>query len=327
MNILALVPDLKAPSCRFRVLQFVGPLAAEGVKLEVRELSRCKLRRWRLLRSSSRFDAVFLHRKLLNNLDYRVLKKHARRLIYDFDDALIYRDSNATEQSSRVREKKFRRLVSGADLVIAGNNYLSDLARPWCREIAVLPTVVDLADYPAEASAGSGKVIGWMGSKSNFIYLDLLRPALEELSRADPEIEFSVVSNGTPDLPSVPTKRKSWSREEEVADLLGFDVGVMPLLDDPWTRGKCALKIIQYFAAFLPVVCSPVGANLEVVEEGVNGCFAREEKEWWEGLKLLLGSAGVREEMGRAGRKLVEEKYSLAVAVPQILSLLRKTVD
>ncbi len=326
MNILALVPDLKEPSCRFRVLQYVEPLAAEGINFEVMELSRCKLRRWSLLRSAGGYDAVFLHRKLLNSVDYRVLKKHARRLIYDFDDALIYRDSNAPEQSSRTRQKKFKRLVSGADLVIAGSNYLSDLARPWRREIAVLPTVVDLADYPTEPAAGSGKVIGWMGTKSNFIYLDLLRPALGELSRADPEIEFSVVSNGTPDLPGVRFGEKPWSREEEVSDLLSFDVGVMPLLDDPWTRGKCALKIIQYFAAFLPVVCSPVGANLEVVEEGVSGCFARDEKGWREGLKLLLGSAGVREEMGRAGRKLVEEKYSLVVAVPRLVKLLKETV-
>ncbi|GAH89706.1 unnamed protein product, partial [marine sediment metagenome] len=154
-----------------------------------------------------------------------------------------------------------------------------------------------------------------------------VRNALEALVRDHPEVTFKVVSNKTPDLPEIPVVSKQWSRADEVSDLIGFDIGIMPIFADPWAEGKCALKILQYFAAFLPVVCSPVGANREVVEDGVTGYFARSPQEWHRRLEELLGSAEKREEMGRAGRKLVEEQYSLSVMAPQLARVLREAIE
>lgn len=326
MNILVLVPDLEAPSCRFRVLQYVKPLLAEGIRLRLLELNRDKIRRRRALESAADFDGVFLHRKLLNRFDYRILRRRARKLIYDFDDAVIFRDSNAARPNSRMRRKKFQRLVTGADLVIAGNEYLSELAGRWTRRPRIIPTVVDLTPFPAEPAPGPGTVIGWMGTKSNFIYLNRILPALRSLSRRNKDIKFKVVSDGVPDLPGIPLIVKRWSLQDEVLDLVSFDLGIMPLISDPWARGKCALKIIQYFAAFLPVVSSPVGSNLSLVKEGINGCFARSPGEWESKIEELLASRQKREEMGQAGRRLVEEEYSLSVMVPRMVEALRQAV-
>lgn len=266
------------------------------------------------------FDAVFLHRRLLNGLDYTLLRKNARRLIYDFDDAVMFRDSNASRLYSRRREDRFRRTAGGSDLVLAGNDYLAGLAAPFSREVVTLPTVIDLSSYPSSPARERGEVIGWMGSRSNFIYLDLLRGVLPALRKARPGYQLRVVSDGDYSPPGVTNKR--WTLSGEVDDLLGFSLGIMPLKDDLWSRGKCAFKIIQYFAAFLPVVCSPVGTSREVVEEGVSGYFARTEREWVDRLTELLSSPEKRDRMGRAGRRLVEEKYSLSGMVPKMAEIL-----
>lgn len=327
MDILILVPDKNTPSCRFRVLQYLDPLEEFGIALEVVELSRQKKERRKMLESAGRFDAVILHRKLLNRFDYARLRHAARRLIYDFDDAVMFRDSNAPRLESGMRRRKFQRQVTGADLVITGNSYLARWASAYNRKVTVIPSVVDLAPFPGEPVPGSGKTIGWMGTGSNFVYLSMVRPALELLIRDHPEVTFRVVSDETPDLPGLPVVSKRWSRAEEVSDLTGFEIGIMPLLSDPWTKGKCALKILQYGAAFLPVVCSPVGANLEVVEEGVNGYFAGSPAEWKERLEELLGSPEKREEMGRAARKIVEERYSLTVMAPRLARVLKEAIE
>jgi len=326
MNILALVPDLEAPSCRFRVLQYVKPLLAAGIRLQAMELARDKASRRRALEAASEFDAVLLHRKLLNRFDYRILRKRSRRLIYDFDDAVLFRDSNSARHNSRMRRKKFMRLAAGADLVIAGNEYLSGIAGRWTRNCRVIPTVIDLAPFPDHPSAGPGKVIGWMGTKSNFIYLRQILPALRSLAGRGDDLTFKVVSDAEPDFPDVPVVYKKWSLQDEVPDLLSFDLGIMPLVSDPWSRGKCALKIIQYFAAFLPALSSPVGSNLLLVREGLNGYFARSPREWEERIEEILTSSRRREKMGIAGRRLVEEKYSLEVMVPKMVEALRQAV-
>ncbi|MFH1037891.1 MAG: glycosyltransferase family 4 protein [PVC group bacterium] len=326
MNILALVPDRNAPSCRFRVDQFVRPLAGEGISLEIVELGRGGEDRRKSLKAAADFDGVVLHRKLLNRSDFRTLRRLARRLIYDFDDAVMFRDSNARRLESRMRRRKFQRLVSGADLVIAGNEYLRRWAAPHCHKVAVIPTAVDLSPFPPAPVGGTGGTIGWMGTGSNFVYLSLVESVLESLIRSRPGVSFQVVSDAKPVFRGLPAGVKKWSRDEEVPDLTGFDIGIMPLLDDPWAAGKCALKILQYSAAFLPVVCSPVGANREVIRDGVNGYFARVPSEWRRRLEDLLDSAERREEMGRAGRKIVEEGYSVSVMAPRLCRALREAV-
>ncbi|MCX6348912.1 MAG: glycosyltransferase family 4 protein [Candidatus Aureabacteria bacterium] len=323
MNVLAIVPDLRAPSCRFRVRQYLEPLKSEGIVLEIAGLGRPGRERRRLFERARDFDAALVHRKLLNYFDFRRLRRSARRLIYDFDDAVMFRDSNSPRRTSRVRLSSFRRMAGGSDLVIAGNEYLAAFARPLNARVHVLPTPVDLSRFPDRPAPGAGTTAGWMGTKSNFIYLGLAEEALRRLTRSRPGFVFAAISDEAVEMPGIAVVRKEWSLEDEVNDLRKFDVGIMPLFDDEWAKGKCALKILQYFAAFLPVVCSPVGTNREVVSEGVNGFFARDPRKWEEKIKILLDSPETREKMGRAGRRLVEEKYALSVVAPRFAVLLR----
>ncbi|GAH84774.1 unnamed protein product, partial [marine sediment metagenome] len=154
MNILVLVPDKNEPSCRFRILQYLEPLEAFGITLDVVELSRGKDQRRESLEAAAEFNAVLLHRKLLNRFDCARLRRRAHRLIYDFDDAVMFRDSNAPRLQSRMRQRKFQRLASGADLVIAGNSYLAKLAAACNQKVSVIPTVVDLTPFPREPVLG-----------------------------------------------------------------------------------------------------------------------------------------------------------------------------
>ncbi len=324
INILALVPDEQAPSCRFRVRQFTGPLAGEGIGLEIREIPRGAATRRNLLASAAGFPAVILHRKLLRRADFRRLRSSARRLIYDVDDAVIFRDSNASRFDSRRRRRRFRRLAEGADLVLAGNEYLSRQASSAGVRAEVFPTVVDTGSFLPRTPDRVRPVIGWMGTSSNFLYLSLILNPIRLLLREHPEIAFRVVADRPPDLPGLPVDYRQWSRSGEAAELAGFSVGVMPLFDDPWTRGKCALKLLQYGAASLPSVASPVGANRAVVREGETGYFARTGEEWRNRLEELLGSPEKGEEMGHAARRLVEERYSLAAAAPRLARIIRR---
>ncbi len=327
INILALVPDEQAPSCRFRIRQFAGPLAEEGIALEVRELGRTRPERKQALNRSTEFAAVILHRKLLRRGDFRRLRRLSRRLIYDFDDAVIFRDSNASGFHSRARRRRFRRLAAGADLALAGNEYLRRQAQEAGARTLVLPTVVDTDAITPRPPVAKGKVIGWMGTASNFVYLSTLIAPLRALLSSRPDLVFRVVADRPPELDGLPVEYRPWTQARETEDLVGFTVGVMPLLDDPWTRGKCALKLLQYGAAGLPAVASPVGANLSVIRDGVNGYFAEGAEQWRLRLEELLDSPEVRERMGRAARGLVEEKYSLAAAAPRLAEIIRRVIE
>lgn len=283
-------------------------------------------RRLAILRSARDYEAVILHRKLINPLELRLLRHYSRRLVFDFDDAVMFRDSNAACQKSASRRRGFASLAAGSDLLIAGNSYLAGWAGRYNRRVVVIPTAVDLSVFPDTSVPPRANVIGWIGSGSNLVYLEQAAPALSRLAREGERFVFKLISDSFREIAGVETIRKHWSKEDEVKDLLSLAVGIAPLRDDPWAGGKCAFKIIQYFAAFRPVVCSPVGANREIVQAGVNGLFAASASEWRDSLRRLLRDPRLREEMGRAGRRLVEKSFSLQAISPRLEEALRSLV-
>ncbi len=323
MNIAALVPELEAPSCRFRIAQYRDPLRKEGIELAVREIPRGLRARYGRLSAAAGFDAVVLHRKLLSLFEFRCLRSAARRLIFDFDDAVMLRDSNSAKFESKSRRRRFSRLVAGADLVIAGNRYLAELAREFNPAVRIIPTPVDLDEFPSRPRPGAGKTIGWVGTSSNFIYLRPVLPALARVLERDPERRLVIVAERRPVLEGIRFEFRPWSPETERSALADFSLGIMPLNDDPWSRGKCSFKILRYFAAFLPVVASPVGMNREVVRPGENGFLALSGEEWEEALEKIISDGALRERLGTEGRKTVEAGFSLASAVPRLIEALR----
>jgi glycosyltransferase involved in cell wall biosynthesis len=161
-----------------------------------------------------------------------------------------------------------------------------------------------------------------MGTRSNLLYVRAIVPALRRLAAQCPALRIRVVSDGTLDAPDLPLTNTPWSLAGEVAQLRSFGVGIMPLPDDPWTRGKCAVKILQYFAAGVPVVCSPVGTNTEVVEDGRSGYFAVTADDWVARLAELLHDAALRRRFAARGRAVVEERYSVEATLPRLLDVL-----
>lgn len=321
MRLLFLGAGLDGVSWRFRVAQYLPRLRAMGIEADVADLGGSLRRRWRALGAAARYDAVCVHRAFLSPFEIAWLRRAAPRYVFDFDDAIMLRDSAAGRFDSRQRRRRFGRAAGGAAAAIAGNAYLAEHARRYQAHVTVIPSAVDPVEYSA-AAGDAEPIIGWIGTRINLMYVRPLIGALARVTQRRPAARIKIVSDGVLDAPDLPLINKAWARADEAADLRSFQVGIMPLPDDPWTRGKCALKILQYFAAGLPVVCSPVGANLDVVEHGRNGYFASTPDEWTARLEELLGDDALRRRFGEHGRALVAERYSVDVVLPRLLEVL-----
>jgi glycosyltransferase involved in cell wall biosynthesis len=216
-------------------------------------------------------------------------------------------------------------MVKSCDLVIAGNDYLKEKAMKYNERITVVPTPIDTGRYSKKLYGKKARVtLGWIGSHGTLFYLEKMKPVLDSLGKRFDHIELKIVCDHFFDCSNLPVIKKLWNYDEEIADLKSFDIGLMPLTDDPWSRGKCGFKLLQYLAVGVPVVCSPVGVNKQIVKDGKNGYLAKTESDWMEKLSLLIGSdEGLREDMGMNGRKVVDTEYSLEVNSPKLLEALK----
>jgi glycosyltransferase involved in cell wall biosynthesis len=214
------------------------------------------------------------------------------------------------------------------DVVAAGNEVLAGAARPAAHEIMVLPTSIDTAVYLATTALPEAPpTIAWIGSPENLIYLEMIRPALARLAARHPTLKLRVISSHFPDWPEIHIERIPWNAQTEAQALAGAHLGVMPLTDDEWSRGKCAFKLLQYMAASLPCVASPVGANTEAVQDGVTGFHARSTEDWERALERLIVSPELRAAFGASGRAHVERRYALRAYQGNYVALLTRLVD
>lgn len=252
------------------------------------------------------------------------------RMVVDYDDALFHQyDEHPNPWVRRLLGRKIATVMRLAHTVVAGNSYLVDYARrAGARRVVLLPTVIDLDKYPLrpQPTDQAELIIGWLGSPSTAKYLQAIAPALARIC-AGGKARVRLVGSGPIDLHGVPTEIVSWSEATETAQLHGFNIGIMPLPDEPWARGKCGFKLIQYMACGLPVVASPVGVNCQIVEDSDNGYLAATETEWISALTKLLDDAALRERMGRAGRQKVEQEYCLQVTGTRLADLLKTTAS
>lgn len=284
---------------------------------------------WALMRRH-RFDLVWIEKEALPYLAVWFEKMLLRGVPYcmDFDDAIFHNyDQHPATWVRRLLGHKIDRLMAGAVLVVTGNEYLADRARqsgaPW---VEVVPTVIDLERYmPSSQDVLPKKqcIIGWIGSPSTTKYLQLLAAPLAQLSDRF-SLRLRVIGGGDVRLPGVEIENLTWSESTEVSLLQGCDIGIMPLYDSPWERGKCGYKLIQYMACGLPVVASSVGVNREIVRNGENGYLADTEEAWVDVLGKLVGDAGLRLQMGAAGRKMVEERYCVQRVALRLIKLLQQ---
>lgn len=248
------------------------------------------------------------------------------RLVVDYDDALFHQyDQHRNPWVRRLLGGKIATVMRLADTVVAGNAYLASYARrAGARRVEVIPTVIDLARYPATPPESNADVftIGWIGSPSTARYLRDIAPALAEVCK-DGRARVRLIGSGPVDLPGVPLEVLPWREDTEVNEMRRFDVGIMPLPDEPWARGKCGFKLIQYMACGLPVVASPVGVNTEIVAPGVNGLLASTIDDWVQAMEALRADVEMQRRLGAAGRKRVEERYCLAVTAEKVVGVIR----
>jgi len=279
---------------------------------------------------SRRFDRIVVHREAFP-LGPPVLEWFLSRLripiIYDFDDAIWQRNTSGANRPLQFLKcpGKVATIIRLSRQVIAGNGYLRDYALQHNPRVTVIPTPVDTDRFhPASRAGGEGVTLGWIGSHSSAPYLRMLDPVLPYLAK---QYDFRLKVVGGEYYNAHPSvSNHEWRLDREVEDLQSFDIGLMPMPDNEWTHGKCAFKALQYMAVGIPVICSPVGMNSEVVQDGVNGFLADSEAEWFEKLSLLIEDRGLREAMGRRGRAAVEERYSVKANFPKFLRVLEDAV-
>ena len=192
-------------------------------------------------------------------------------------------------------------------------------------KVFVVPTCIDMNLYPKkkETSHREEIILGWIGTKGNLKYLKKLERVFETIHKRFPHVKLKIVSNDFYDSSHLATIKKLWKLEDENEDLISFDIGLMPLSDDLWSRGKCGLKIVQYLSVGVPVVCTPVGINSDIIKDGENGFWAMNDQEWVDRLSVLIQDEGLRHQMGLKGIETVEREYSLSVTSRKFFDVLQ----
>jgi glycosyltransferase involved in cell wall biosynthesis len=326
MKLLAFYDHPHDVCCRYRIRPYVDALTRAGWTSTIEGLSR-RLPRllWQLIRVRSH-DAVLLQRRLLPGPFLGLLRRRSRRLIFDFDDAVSIRDSyDPRGHDCPLRARRFARVVGCADRIIAGNDYLADLAATAGappERIAVIPDCLVPARYPMAAHLPRqvGTCLVWIGSGSTLQGLQRQAALWDSLADAVPGLRLRVICDTFPRFDRLPVEAVPWRESSEAADLLEGDIGIAWLPDDRWSPGKCGLKILQYQAAGLPVVANRVGMHRALVRNGDTGFLADTPEEWRTVVTTLAGDPALRRRLGRAGRRHVEEGYAVDAWADQFVA-------
>lgn len=355
MKVLAIVPNLydTSPGQRYRLEQWEPLLRERGVEITYvpfesealhellykpgligRKMNLVVGRlRQRLsdLKSVKKYDVVYIFREaalLGPPLVERLIARSGVPFVFDFDDAVFvsYRSPSNGYLSYLKFAGKTKTICRLAAHVMAGNPYLAEYARQVNEHVSIIPTTIDTDKYqvPAE-KANAVPVIGWTGSYSTVQHLDTLRSALTKLA-AKHAFRLRVIGTPSYELEGVEVDAMKWRSETELNDLNAIDIGVMPLPDDAWSKGKCGLKALQFMALGIPTVCSPVGVNTEIIQDDQNGFIAATESEWVEKLGRLLSSHELRQRLGTAGRETVEQRYSAKTQAPRVFEIFKSVV-
>ncbi|MHB8117599.1 MAG: glycosyltransferase family 4 protein [Methanothrix sp.] len=307
--------------------EYLKTLYACG-QINWRQIFSSYYRRLRHLLTSRSYDLIWIEKELFPFTPAWaevMLSYMGIPYVVEYDDAVFHRYDMHSNKFVRVLLKsKIDVVMRRSAMVIAGNEYLAERARrAGAKRVEYMPSVIDLERYPSTSPCGNRIfTIGWIGTPVTAQYLRLVRSALTEVCQ-DGKARLVLVGSGQIELDGVPTEIRPWSEETEIVDLQSFDVGIMPLPDEPWERGKCGFKLIQYMACGKPVVASPVGVNERIVEDGFNGFLATTKEEWLNALSDLRDDHDLRDRMGRAGRKKVEVNYCVQVTAQRLEELFR----
>jgi len=327
IKLLVLLTKRQPPSSRLRMTACFDEFRRHGIEPTALPIPSDPLGRIAMLRETSRHDVVIIQKKTsFRTLELKLLRRANPRLIFDMDDAVMFHELEHHQPLTGKNMVKFLRTIDHCAGVVAGNRFLAGFSEANCPRVTVLPTPVDIARCLRKdhAALTDTVTVGWLGVSGNLHYLETLAPVFRQLAQEFPQFRLKIVSNAFIDMEGVPLIRERWNLEGEAASLASFDIGLMPLNDTLWARGKCGYKILQYFGAGVPAIASPVGINSEFVQHGHNGFLATDAGEWLAALRGLLADAALRRQMGVHGRKSLEEKYSLQRYVERYAAFIRE---
>jgi len=311
-RVLVITNNLVQASFRLRIAALIPRLARRGFDCHVEVRPKSWLKRRRLLNCARSFDAVILQRKLLDPSDTRLLRTNSRKLFFDVDDAVFFHNRPVNLLVRWRQWHRFLAITRAADRVVAGNSYLADYFRAKGTAVTILPTLVDPAHYAVKQHAPTPTPrLVWIGSRSTLPYLQQCLPAIRCAADKIPGLTLLTIADATVPWPGLPIEHIPWSEGAESQSLLHGDIGIAPTPLDRWTRGKCGFKIVQYMAAGLPVIASPVGMNADLVTQNETGLQARTPAEWTAAIIDLATNIDRRHAMGQAGRARVEHQYNL----------------
>jgi glycosyltransferase involved in cell wall biosynthesis len=328
MNVLFCIQGFEVAASRYRALQYLPYLNRAGIETEVIRFPG-SIRGWlQVLPAVKKADILFIQRKRLPLSVLQALRVLGKSILYDFDDAVMFKNSLSPTPYSLRRRLAFRRMLRYTDLVIAGNTFLKEEAQRYHGDVRIIPTPIDADRYPPKVYYRTNHVnIGWIGDHGSIHYMESYKDIWEELGRRYRDLSLTIICDTFIDTRDISLIRRQWSSEREVEYLQELDIGVMPLFNDLWSQGKCGFKIIQYLAAGVPAVCTPVGINREVVEPGVTGFWAESRQEWVERLSALIDDPEMRQRMGTEGRQKVLEGYTVQACAPRLVNWLKELAE
>ena len=323
MNLLIISNNLNRGGFRQRIAVYLETLRTYGIDCEVAKLPSGSLARRKLFKRASEFDAVLLHKKGLNPFDAFWLRRYSKKLIYHFDDAIMYSDKTP-ERNSRSHFIPFRRSVRIADMVIAGSTYLAEQANPYNPNVKILPTGINICDYSVNKSAENDNKIRlvWIGSQSTLKYLREIKSIPEEIGARFDNVIMRIICDDFLELENMPVEKHLWSKNTRGIDLATSDIGLAPLPDNRFTRGKCSFKVLEYSASGLPVIASPVGTNSEYIRDNVTGFLVTDTRQWIDRITQLIEDSELRKKMGQEGLAFAQ-KFDLGVIGEQFAKLIK----
>lgn len=269
--------------------------------------------------NASSFDLIFIQREAFmtgTTIFERLLAKSKAKIIFDFDDAIWHQDvSEANKKFAWLKKpEKTAGIIALADMIFAGNTYLAGYAAQFNKTVRIVPTTIDTKEYfPLSVKNDDYPVcIGWSGSITTIKHFEFALPFLRELkAKYGDKISIKVIGDKTYFNKALGIKGLGWNKQDEIKELSSIDIGIMPLPDDDWAKGKCGLKGLQYMALEIPAIMSPVGVNEEIIEDGVNGYLADKQEEWVNKISALIENPELRIKIGKAARQTVLDKYSV----------------
>jgi glycosyltransferase involved in cell wall biosynthesis len=331
MRVLCIVEHGDAPSIRLRLKDCLPAYQRLGIETTLLTTQRSRMSaQFRILRAARQHDVVVLFKTIgFSSLELAMLRRFNPRVIFDFDDAVMFREQKYEKPLTGRDFEKFRRTMNICSAAAAGNSFLGSFAEACGVKATILPTSIDLTRYHLKEPQGAsnGLTIGWVGLSDGLRYLRHIQPALRRLSEKFPGLRLKVVSDKPLELDGVRIQNEPWRIETEQEQLKSFDVGIMPLWDSVWTRGKCGYKILQYMAVGTAVVASDVGVNGEIISSGQNGFLARTENDWVTSIGALLEDSERRRAFGMRGRELIEQQFSLDRYAARYAELFREVAN